>query len=207
MKTNKPLAIMFATALSVAAPLANANYMSDPFQGLTFTFDQQSSTQLSFNITGTPSGDWADAHFLKAFDLKDLGVDFSDPSVTASASWDSMYVGGVNAQLNASAGGLNCGTTGGEKGSICFSFGDGLALGSTPINLAFDITLMNGMFDISSEGPHLQIAFLKNSGDTKKVGSLYSQNVPSVPEPGTLTLMGIGLLGLGFSQRKRVSNR
>ena len=196
MKANKSLTILFATALWVAAPLANANYM-DTFQGLTFTFDQTDSNTLTFSITGTPSDDWTGVQYLKAFDLKDLGVGFP---TTASLSGSGVATA-LNSQL--SAANLDCSSSTGEKGTYCFTFGSPLLLGS---GLDFTIDFSNDL-NISSAGPHLQIAFLKNEGDLRKTGSLYSENVPSVPEPGTLTLMGIGLLGLGFSQRKRVSNR
>lgn len=201
MKTNKPLTIMFATALWVAAPLANATYMSDPFQGLTFTFDQTDADTLSFNIAGTPSGDWTGVNYLGSFDLKDLGLDFSTVTATANGPGAMNLLGG-NSQLSASN--LDCSKSTGEKGSICFE--TNTLLGASPIDLTYTIDFSQAL-NISSAGPHLQIAFLDELGG-RKVGSLYSQNIgESVPEPGTLALVSIGLLGLGFSKRKRVSNR
>jgi hypothetical protein len=202
MKTNKPLTIMFATALWVTAPFAHATYM-DSFQGLTFTFDQTDIDTLSFSIDGTPSGDWTGVNYLGAFDLKDLGLDFSTDTGTLNGEGVSSLIGDKS-QLSASN--LDCSKSTGQKGSICFTFGQGLLLGSLPIDLNFTIDF-SAPLNISSAGPHLQIAFLDELGGPK-VGSLYSQNVgESVPEPGTLVLVSIGLLGLVFSQRKRISNR
>jgi hypothetical protein len=202
MNTNKPLTIMFATALWVAAPLAHAMYM-DEFQGLTFTFDQLDADTLSFDIAGTPSGDWTGVNYLGAFDLKDLGLDFSTDTGVLDGDGVSNLMGDKS-QLSASN--LDCSKSTGQKGSICFSFGQGLLLGTVPIDLNFTIDF-SAPLNISSAGPHLQIAFLDELGGPK-VGSLYSQNVgENVPEPGTLAMVSIGLLGLGFRYRKGISNR
>jgi hypothetical protein len=208
MKTNKSLTIMFAIALWVTSPLANAIYM-DSFQGLTFTFDQTTTTQLSFNIAGTPSGDWSTAQYLGSFDLKDLGLDFSTVTATLNGP-GAINLLGSNSQLSASN--LDCSKSTGEKGTICFEINT--SLGAAPIDLKYTIDFSSDL-NISSLGPHLQIAFLENlelnkKGEYDKVGSLYSQNVgggEDVPEPGPLALVSIGLLGLAFSQRKRISNR
>jgi hypothetical protein len=202
MKTNKSLTIMFAIALWVTSPLANAIYM-DSFQGLTFTFDQTDADTLSFNIAGTPSGDWTGVNYLGAFDLKDLGLDFSTVTGTANGSGATDLLGN-RSQLSASN--LDCSKSTGQKGSICFDINPDVALGALPIDFTYIIDF-SAPLNISSAGPHLQIAFMDEQGGSK-VGSLYSQNVgEGVPEPGPLALVSIGLLGLGFSQRKRISNR
>jgi len=208
MKTNKSLTIMFAIALWVTSPLANAIYM-DSFQGLTFTFDQTDSDTLSFNIAGTPSDNWSTAQYLGSFDLKDLGLDFSTVTATLNGP-GAINLLGSNSQLSASN--LDCSKSTGEKGTICFEINKDL--GTLPIDFNYIIDF-SAPLDISSAGPHLQIAFLENlelnkKGEYDKVGSLYSQNVgggEDVPEPGPLALVSIGLLGLAFSQRKRISNR
>jgi hypothetical protein len=202
MKTNKSLTIMFAIALWVTSPLANAIYM-DSFQGLTFTFDQTDADTLSFNIAGTPSGDWTGVNYLGAFDLKDLGLDFSTVTGTANGPGATDLLGN-RSQLSASN--LDCSKSTGQKGSICFDINPDVALGALPIDFTYIIDF-SAPLNISSAGPHLQIAFMDEQGGSK-VGSLYSQNVgEGVPEPGPLALVSIGLLGLGFSQRKRISNR
>jgi hypothetical protein len=107
MKTNKSLTIMFAIALWVTSPLANAIYM-DSFQGLTFTFDQTDADTLSFNIAGTPSDNWSTAQYLGSFDLKDLGLDFSTDTGIANGPGATNLVG-LNSQLsNGNNGGVNC---------------------------------------------------------------------------------------------------
>ena len=205
MKTNKSLTIMFAIALWVTSPLANAIYM-DSFQGLTFTFDQTDSDTLSFNIAGTPSGDWSTAQYLGSFDLKDLGLDFSTVTGTANGPGATNLLGNNH---NCPPVTSTAASPTGQKGSICFDINPDVALGTLPIDFTYIIDF-SAPLDISSAGPHLQIAFMDEQGGSKKVGSLYSQNVgggEDVPEPGPLALVSIGLLGLAFSQRKRISNR
>jgi len=193
---------MFAIALWVTSPLANAIYM-DSFQGLTFTFNQEDANTLSFNIAGTPSDDWSTAQYLGSFDLKDLGLDFSTVTATLNGP-GAINLLGSNSQLSASN--LDCSHSTGQTGTICFEINKDL--GTLPIDFNYIIDF-SAPLDISSAGPHLQIAFMDEQGGSK-VGSLYSQNVgegEDVPEPGPLALVSIGLLGLAFSQRKRISNR
>jgi hypothetical protein len=198
---------MFAIALWVTSPLANAIYM-DSFQGLTFTFDQTDSDTLSFNIAGTPTDDWSTAQYLGSFDLKDLGLDFSTVTATLNGPGADTDQLGDNSQLSASN--LDCSKSTGQTGTICFEINK--ELGTLPIDFNYIIDF-SAPLDISSAGPHLQIAFLENlelnkKGEYDKVGSLYSQNVgENIPEPGPLALVSIGLLGIAFSQRKRISNR
>ena len=57
---------------------------SPPFQGITFTFTQTDADTLTFEIAGTLGGDWSTANFLAAFDLKDIGINFSTQTGTAN---------------------------------------------------------------------------------------------------------------------------
>src|SRR5438552_16798982 len=65
-----------ASAMALAALTAPAAHGSLTFQGVTFTFTQTGSNQLTFELAGTLGGDWSTANYLGAFDLKGLGLDF-----------------------------------------------------------------------------------------------------------------------------------
>ena len=84
MKSVKSLFALSAAALVVAAPIAHAapgdTYTSAVFNDVTFSFHQDTATQLTFTISGAlPSSldstsTWFGAQKLGAFDLKDLGI-------------------------------------------------------------------------------------------------------------------------------------
>src|SRR5438067_1317922 len=89
-KTTMSIKSLFAASavtLLVVGPNAQAaigDTYSAQFQGVTFTFNQTDADTLTFELQGTPSGDWATAKYLAAFDLKDLGINFSTQTGTAN---------------------------------------------------------------------------------------------------------------------------
>ena len=210
----KSLLAASAVALALVAPAAQG---SATFQGVTFTFTQIDADTLKFEMSGTTplGGDWSTAAFLGAFDLKDLGLDFSKGGATGTlATGPQAGLVGLNSQL--SAKNFDCSTPAkGEKGSICFAFTPDLSLGAS-FDFIWTIDF-SAPLSIAPAGPHLQVVFTETDGGGK-VGSLYSKNValsssgpsssgpsssgPSLPEPGTLALLGAALASLAVFRRR-----
>lgn len=202
---------LIALAL-IAAPKAHAGpvsvYQSTAFQGVTFTFTQTDADTLKFNISGTLGGDWSTAKYLGAFDLKDLGLDFTTTTATLNGP-GATNLAGVNDQM--SGANLLCSGGGSPSGGICFNISPDFAVNPMPMDLTYTIDFSKALNISNPLGPHLQIAWLANAGDTKKVGSLYSYNVGltsttgrTVPEPGSMPLAFLGLaLVAGISRMRQ----
>lgn len=218
MRSMKSLLAMTAVALAAVTPVSQAalgDAYQASFQGLTFTFQQTTARQLTFEVAGTPSGDWAGVQYFGAFDLKDLGLDFSAGNSTGTANGPgAVDLAGLNSQLGASN--LDCSKATGETGSICFDIDPDQPLGSLPFDFQYTIDFSDDL-SIASTGPHLQVVFT-DVQNGKKIGSLYSSDVGlrsssnasfssgfQAPEPDSsaLALLGVGLLGASLWARKR----
>jgi hypothetical protein len=210
MKCQVSVIASSAIALALAAiPSAQAGigdvYASAPFQGITFTFTQTDADTLKFNIAGTLGGDWSTANYLGAFDLKDLGLDFSTVSATMNGP-GAVNLLGLNDQL--SGANVLCTAPGSPPGGVCFNISPDFGVNPMPMDLTYTIDFSSALNISNPAGPHLQIAWLANAGDTDKVGSLYSQNIAlssggggasssgTIPEPrsDSLAFVGFALL-------------
>ena len=137
MKRSNSLLAVVTIGLLIAAPLTYAIPYSADFQGLTFTFNQTAANSLSFNIKGTPSGDWTGVQYLGAFDLKDLGLDFSTVTGVANGP-GATNLAGLNYQMSANS--ADCSNTNASPhGSICFDIAPDVSLGTLPMDFTYDI--------------------------------------------------------------------
>ncbi len=227
MKCQVSLIASGAIALALAAiPSAQAGigdvYASAPFQGITFTFTQTDADTLKFNIAGTLGGDWSTANYLGAFDLKDLGLNFSTVTATMNGP-GAVGLVGLNDQL--SGANVLCTAPGSPPGGVCFNISPDFNVNPMPMNLTYTIDFSSALNISNPTGPHLQIAWLVNAGDTDKVGSLYSKNIAlssggggasssggggasssgTIPEPrsDSLAFVGLALLAGVFWMRRQ----
>lgn len=176
-------------ALAVAGlGLSSAAHAQLTFQGVTFT-PSWSGNVLTLEIdAANPSGDWADADFIGALQIKDIGS-WSSVSMTGPGAAGSWTISGEELTANGCDGGM----LGVQR--LCAS-GTNIALTD---DMVFTFTFTGGSQDFSM--PHIKVLMFEEGSD-QKVGSLMSLDVPAIPEPSTYAML-LGGLGIIAVARKR----
>lgn len=190
----------FAVAMVLSTAVAHADTMSVTVNNVQFTATVTSTTATLTVQCLDPSvcGDW----YLGDVTLK--GLDFTgDPTLGTAPSGYTVTNGGQNNNAVGSAGG-GCNST--QPGqAICWDASLPLTtqLGSGVITFTANIT--NG----SAPGTLAVMATGYNNSDGSQQGGgkvlTVSNDLVSAPEPGTLLLLGAGLLGLAVFRRRAFS--
>lgn len=182
------------TLVGLAPLTASAGLLT--FQGATFSSSWTGNT-LNLQIDAAPShlaGNWIDALKIDSIAINNVGA--IDSSTDIFLNGPGTFGGNVNGW------GLNNGGCQDLSGGINHPCWSGLA--DLDDGMIFSFIFNAGIANYT-DTPHLKVRFIDDEG--RKAGSLLSMDLgPSVkvPEPGSLALMGLGLLSLFGMRRKRL---
>jgi hypothetical protein len=171
----------------------------------TFGSDSSASSEQTLNSTFFFTTATALTFELSFDATKKLRAGLGQPGISAdgdtSLSFSLTGTGGQSFSWapGGSAGGIACSGAGVSctEFSDAFDLNDGVSIVGLPVD--FDLPLRSGYFEVELILPAGTYSF-NISGQTQANAAV----IP-VPEPHTLALLGLGLLGLGVSARRKLS--
>ncbi|WP_167758656.1 PEP-CTERM sorting domain-containing protein [Zemynaea arenosa] len=180
-----------AAALMVAGLGIGGAQASETFQGVTFTTSYVGNVLTVEIDAAARNGDWALATTIGALQVKDVGT-FDSVSMTGPGAASSWAISPLELDANGCMGGSHVGM------NACAS-GTHVALTD---DMIFTYTFTGTGLDLTD--PHLKVNFFVGDND-QKVGSLLSENIAAVPEPGEYAMLlgGLAVIGLALKRRAR----
>jgi hypothetical protein len=197
----------YAKADTVTDTTLNVNYTLTssflPETGSTNTFD----VTLVIDATGFTGAGGATSGFLQAIAPQFSGATLVtlDSAPGGVMNWSGVGIpGGTNSS--------GCDSKGAPSGHVCFANFSVNSAGAVPdtLTFVFDVTLPDGQAlgtssDIKAVYNEDSFGGGKFLGQTSMGITIQPGGSTSVPEPGVLPLLGVGLIGLAFASRRLLS--
>lgn len=220
---SKSLHLVAATLLTALAASAHAGFVASS-QDVDFRFQALNANTFTLDIQNAnhATGNWAPATSLGYLGLKGLGNLAGLTGVNVSASSNSgAPLAWTLASFSGELGGQGCNKNA-NSGGICL---DGLADLALPNDLVLTIQLMGSGIDLTTiTAPHLKVGFTQ-ANNSKPVGDLLSVDMTyaqtpggttggagagtgtgnTVPEPASLALAGLAILGVAATRGRRAT--